>query len=149
MPNASTWTEIDIHHILLRVVAMVSGRVFIGPELCRNEQYIDVAIDYTLNVMTALRAVQDLRPWMRPFLADRLPAVRKLHQTIKNANALLEPVVRKRREEAGSQKRDDMLQWLMDGQHKFPDENSQNLAKIQLDITFAAIHTTTLTAANA
>ncbi|KAF5714591.1 cycloheximide-inducible CIP70 (cytochrome P450 family) [Fusarium mundagurra] len=132
-------TEVNIHHALLRIVGMVSGRMFIGPELCRSEEYLDAAINYTMEVMGAQRAVQSMRPWLRPFRAQSLPEVKKLYQRIAEAEAFLEPV----------EKPDDFLQWLIDGKDKFPDKNSQNLAKVQLGLTFAAVHTTTLTATNA
>ena len=152
MPSARDWTEINIHERLVRIVAIVSGRIFIGPELCRTEKYLDAAINYTIEVMAAVRAVQELRPWQRPFLARRLPQVKKLQQRIDEADEFLRPVVELRKKaalELSGQKPDDMLQWLIDGQDKFPDKNSQNLAKVQLGLSFAAIHTTTLTATNA
>lgn len=152
LPKGSEWEEVDIHHVLLRVVAMVSGRVFIGPELCRTEEYMDAAINYTTDVMAAQRAVQNLRPWLRPLLAGRLPQVQKLDQRIKEADAFMNPFIEKRKASvAGGQeeRHDDMLQWLMDSQGAFPDKASQNLAKSQLGLGFAAIHTTTLTATNA
>lgn len=152
MPADSNWAEVDIHHVLLRVVAMVSGRVFIGPELCRTEQYLDAAINYTMEVMGAQRAVQRLQPWQRPFLAPRLPPVKRLQQRLKEAHAFMQPVVDRRRAAAGDpsyEKPNDMLQWLIDDQDKFPDKNSQNLAQVQMGLGFAAIHTTTLTATNA
>ncbi|KAI0593268.1 cytochrome P450 [Biscogniauxia sp. FL1348] len=152
MPPASDWTEVDIHHVLLRVVAMVSGRVFIGPELCRSEQYLDCSINYTMDVMSAQRAVQQMKPWLRPFFASRLPQVKKLDQRIKEAEAFLFPVVDKRIKDASDpscEKPDDMLTWLLERRPNFPDEKSQNLAKVQLGVSFAAIHTTTLTVTNA
>ncbi|KAH7145688.1 cytochrome P450 [Dactylonectria estremocensis] len=152
MPSGKDWTEINIHHTLLRVIGMVSGRLFIGPELCRTEQYLDAAINYTMEVMEAQRAVQRLRPWLRPFIAHRLPQLKKLDQRIKEADAFLKPVVERRMEAAldpSFEKPDDMLQWLLDTQSKFPDKNSRNMAKVQMGLGFAAIHTTTLTTTNA
>lgn len=152
MPSCEDWTEVNIHHVLLRVIAMVSGRIFIGPELCRNEEYLDAAINYTMDVMTAQRAVQSMRPWLRPFVAPRLACVKKLDERILHANRFLQPVVESRIKIASDpscEKPDDMLQWLLEAQSKFPDKNSQNLAQVQLGLSFAAIHTTTLTATNA
>ncbi|KAK6716762.1 hypothetical protein SNK04_007713 [Fusarium graminearum] len=152
IPSCDDWTEVNIHHSLLRIVGMVSGRVFIGPELCRSEQYLDAAINYTMEVMGAQRAVQNMRPWLRPFLAQSQPEVKRLYQRIAEAEAFLHPVVESRIEamaDLSYEKPDDFLQWLIDGKDKFPDKNSQNLAKVQLGLTFAAVHTTTLTATNA
>ncbi|KAI1498348.1 cytochrome P450 [Biscogniauxia marginata] len=152
MPPTSTWTEVDIHHVLLRVIAMASGRLFIGPELCRTEQYLDSSINYTMEVMEAQRAVQQMRPWLRPFLANSLPQVKKLGQRIKEAEDFLYPLVELRKQAASNpddEKPDDLLQWLLARQPSFPDEISQNIARVQLGLSFAAIHTTTLTATNA
>jgi cytochrome P450 len=133
-------------------VARVSGRVFIGPELCHQEKYLDASINYTMDVMAAQKAVQQMRPWLRPFIASRLSQVRRLNQRIAEADEFLRPVVNLRKTLAnnpGYEKPDDMLQWLMDGQAKFGQKNDEEFAKIQLGISFAAIHTTTLTATNA
>ncbi|CAG7563257.1 unnamed protein product [Fusarium equiseti] len=152
IPSCEEWTEVNIHHSLLRIIGMVSGRVFIGPELCRSEQYLDAAINYTMEVMGAQRAVQNMRPWLRPFLAQSQPEVKELYQRIAEAEAFLQPVVKSRIEamaDLSYEKPDDFLQWLIDGKDKFPDKDSQNLAKVQLGLTFVAVHTTILTATNA
>lgn len=152
LPSESVWKEIDIHHALLRVVAMVSGRVFIGSELCRDEKYIDSAINYTMDVMAAQRAVQNIRPWLRPFLAEKLPQVQKLDERIKEAQEFLKPIIKQRTQastDGSVESYDDMLSWLLKEQPNFPDSKSQNIAKAQLGLSFAAIHTTALTATNA
>lgn len=151
MPAAEDWTEVNINRVIMRVVAMASGRIFIGPELSRNEAYLTAAVNYTIDVMTAHRAVQGVRPWLRPLLARRLPEVKQVQRRIKEAEAFIKPVVEKRKRaasDASQEKPDDMLQWIIDAQDKFPDKSSQNLARTQLILAFAAIHTTTLTATN-
>ncbi|KAH8655513.1 cytochrome P450 [Xylariales sp. PMI_506] len=149
MPECSEWTSVNIHHKLLRIVGMVSGRIFIGPELGRKEEYLDAAINYTIEAMNVQKAVQTMRPWLRPFLANRLPEAKKLDQRIKAAEDFMTPVVKKRMELVNSDDQpDDMLQWLIKSLGKFPDKVSQNLPRVQLGISFAAIHTTVLTATN-
>lgn len=147
------WQEVNIHDKLLRIVGMVSGRLFIGPEVCRAEEYLDAALNYTMDVMKAQRAVQRMRPWLRPFLAQRLPEVRHLYKRIAEADAFLRPLVERRKtkhsEKSNSDVPDDALQWMLDIKDQFPDATSQNFAKVQLGMTFAAVHTTTLTATNA
>lgn len=151
MPAAEDWTEININKVLMRIVAMVSGRVFIGPELCRNEEYLIAAINYTIEVMTAHRAIQNIRPWLRPILAWRLPEVKQVQRRLKEADAFLRPIVQQRQkaaQKASYEKPDDMLQWFIDAEGVHADKSSQDLTKIQLALSFAAIHTTTLTATN-
>ncbi len=149
MPPCGDWTPVNINQKLLRIVAMVSGRVFIGPELCRSEEYLDAAINYTIELMTAQRAISYLAPWQRPFLANRLPHVKKLDQRLEEATAFLRPVVEARQKLAPEEQPDDMLQWLMNAQPKFGQQTAKKMAELQLGISFAAIHTTTLTTTNA
>lgn len=152
LPPCKDWTEVNINSKLLRIVAIVSGRVFLGPELCHDEAYINAAINYTIDVMLALRAVQGLTPWQRWLKGSSLPEVMNLDKHEEEATRFLRPVIAARRQaekdEPGYQKPDDMLQWLMDAQGLGEREERQ-LAKLQLTVSFAAIHTTTLTATNA
>jgi cytochrome P450 len=150
-PRCDDWTPININSKLLRIVALVSGRVFIGTELSRSEEYLDAAIHYTVELMNARQAVDRMRPWKRPFLANRLPEVKTLNQRLKEAEKFIRPIIDARQRMADNEKPDDMLQWLMDSlsQGKFKQDTYAQLSDAQLAITFAAIHTTTLTATNA
>ena len=89
---------------------MVSGQIFIGPELYRDEAYLDAAINYAIKLMEARGEVNRMAPWKRPFLARRLPAVRRLHERIKQADAFLRPIVEARRRLPADGKPDNMLQ---------------------------------------
>ena len=153
LPQTADWTEVNINSKLLRIVAMASGRIFVGPELCRDEAYLDASINYTVDLMTAVHILQFTPPWLRPIVARFLPQVKKLHRRIQEADDFLRPVVAARRREAAEnpdyQKPDDMLQWIIDSQQKFGAKDDKELAKNQLGISFAAIHTTTLTTTNA
>lgn len=159
--SESTPSPININSKLLRIVAKVSGRVFIGPELCHDERYLSAAIGYTVSVMEAQRAVEKMSPWLRPFAARRLKEVRKLMEWEKDAMDFLRPVVESRREKQrrGEVLEKDMLQWLMDsadqGQGRQHEKwgtdttTTRKLARLQLGISFAAIHTTTLVTTHA
>jgi cytochrome P450 len=148
LPPCESWTPVNINRKLLRIVALVSGRVFIGEELSRTEEYLDMSINYTLELMAARRAVERMRPWLRPFLVSRLPEIRQLDSRLAQADKILQPVVSARKQLADSEKPDDMLQWLLDTQEKHKRYTTHDIARVQLVITFAAIHTTTLTATN-
>lgn len=151
LPQTDQWTEININSKLLRIVAMVSGSVFVGPKLCRDERYIDMAINYTVELMTTARAVAAIPSWLRPFKAPFSPHVKNLHNRVEEAMAILQPVVVARNEAAKDpdyEKPDDMLQWIIDNQHALGQLDTEELAKAQLGISFAAIHTTTLVTTN-
>ncbi|KAK0639491.1 cytochrome P450 [Cercophora newfieldiana] len=150
LPPCDDWTPIRFHGKLLRIVARVSGRVFVGPELGRDEGYLDAAINYTVEVMNARRAIDRMQPWKRPFLAWRLPEVKRLDERFRQATAILRPIVEARMRLGPDERPNDMLQWLMDdSQAKFGKQSSARLAQMQLALSFASIHTTTMTGTNA
>ncbi|CAG9942697.1 unnamed protein product [Clonostachys rosea f. rosea IK726] len=151
LPQSSTWTDINLNSKLLRIVAMASGRIFVGPELCRDEGYLDAAINYTIDLMIAVHVVAFMPVWLRPILGPIIPPVRKVHRRVKEADEFLRPVVTARREAEklpGYKKPDDMLQWIMNSQDKFGVKDDKELAFNQLGVSFAAIHTTTMTTTN-
>ncbi|KAJ3525850.1 hypothetical protein NM208_g6990 [Fusarium decemcellulare] len=153
LPDCSDWEEVHFSDKLIRVVAGVSGRVFVGEELCRSEEYIDHTINYTRDVMFGAQAVGKMNQWLRPFRASSLPEIQRLNNRLAKAADFFTPIVLQRLEgakQSGWEKPDDLLQWLIDMQAaKYGDITTNELSKRQLDISFAAIHTTNSVALNA
>lgn len=150
MPTCDDWTDVTIYKTLVDIIAQVSGRVFVGPELCEDPFYLDCATNYTLDMIDSVTATKKIRPWLRPFLASRTPEMRRLHQKEKDLIEYLRPIIKQRQEAAKDpnwEKPDDMSQWLLDRSagDKLP---VAEYARIQLSLIFAAIHTTSTTATN-
>ncbi|KAH6693552.1 ent-kaurene oxidase [Plectosphaerella plurivora] len=152
LPQSSEWEEVDMNKKLLRIVGIISGRIFVGPELCHDDRYLDVAINYTIDVMIAVYVVGMVPPWMRPWVAPRLPMVKKLERRIREADEFLRPVVKERRaamSDPNYEVPDDMLQWIINSQKDLKMSDDKEIAQLQLGVSMAAIHTTTLTTLNA
>lgn len=154
LPPCKDFTPVPLNQKLMRIVAKVSGRIFIGPELCRSEDYIDMAINYTLELMAAQQQISRMKPWQRNLYAKSLPEVKKLHERQRSSKDFLRPLIVARKkamkEDPDFQRPDDIMQWILDGgQNKFGDQEVDELTEIQLGLTFAAIHTTTMTTTNA
>lgn len=145
----SSFTPVNINHTLLRMVAVVSGRIFIGAELCRTPEYVDMAMNYTMDIVNAREAVTRLPKWQRHIKASSLPAVKTLREREKKAWAMLRPIIDARLRAVGDpdyRKPDDLLQWILDSPAEL---TPQDMAEMQLALTFAAIHTTTMTVTSA
>ncbi|KAF5517830.1 Cytochrome P450 monooxygenase ATR2 [Colletotrichum aenigma] len=132
-PQSADWSDVRINGKLARIVAKTSGRIFVGPDLCRDEVYLDAAVNYTLDMTAAIQAVGFISPWLRPFLASRAPQVKKLRHRFQQADDFLRPVVTARRQAAlhglnEKDKPDDMLQWLMDSQDKFGQQSDREIS---------------------
>lgn len=152
MPECDDWTAVNIYSKLVTMVAKISGRLFVGPELCRNEDYLELAIEYTMQLITAQREIKALRPLFRPWAAPRLASVRALLKAENKAHAFLRPIIQARmnakKKDPEWHESDDMLNWLMKRQEDIGDTSTARAARMQLGLIFAAIHTTTLTATN-
>lgn len=136
---------------LLRIVAKVSGSVFVGSSVCRDEEYIDATINYTVEVAQGARQVKDMSPWKRPFFAHSLPGIKELKRRKAQFSKLLRPIIAKRLEAAKSptyETPDDLLQWLM---NNFEDSNNLDaklMAEFLCSVNFAGIHSTSTTTLN-
>ncbi|KAF4999069.1 hypothetical protein FDECE_11628 [Fusarium decemcellulare] len=152
-PTCKDFTKINISSKLYRIISKVSGHVFVGPDICRTEKYVNIAVNYTVVRTAAQRAIAAIPPWQRVFRAKSLPEVRRLTLLTKEAHDFLRPLIVERREaskHAEYQKPDDLLQWIIDdGQKRFGRQDTEELTSIQLALTSAAIHTTTMVATNA
>ncbi|KAM6512152.1 hypothetical protein FSOLCH5_009871 [Fusarium solani] len=132
---------------VLRLVARISSRVFLGPELCRNESWLRITRDYTV---TGFFAGEDLRMWpefVRPFVHWFLPGCRKLRADVKEARSMIDFVVEERRKrnqelvDAGQDvpEYNDAIAWF----DKAAKGATYDRAAMQLSLSLAAIHTTT------
>ncbi|KAH7090346.1 ent-kaurene oxidase [Paraphoma chrysanthemicola] len=152
LPECEDWTEVSINNKLIDIVARVSGRVFVGPDLCQAPEYLECGSKYTVFLIEAVRAIKQITPWLRPILVPRLPEIHRLRDMEARAARFLQPIVRERMEaqknDPNWQKPDDMLQWLMDRSSEDGTSTVESLAKLQLGLIFAAIHTTTMSATN-
>jgi cytochrome P450 len=151
IPACEDWTPVFIFPKLVKVIAQVSGRIFVGSELCHDKDYLDTAINYTTELIDAMKAIKRMNPWLRPFLASRLPQVQRVNEREELAVKFFEPIVQARREAAKNpdyQKPDDMLQWFLNRSDQCKSQSLRHIVKMQLLMIFAGIHNTTVTTTN-
>jgi choline dehydrogenase len=136
------------HQKLLRIVAIVSGNIFLGPDLCRREEYLHASIKFTVDVFQAIRALKLCPKPLRPIAQYFIPQLKNIDDHRKKAQKFLVPIIEQRRETMvnGGQRSDDMLQWMLDKWEKEKVQNDTEMAYLQLLLSMAAIHTTTMTA---
>jgi cytochrome P450 len=148
LPSSSEWTETTIHDKLLRIVAKSTGRIFIGPECCRDETYIEGSTNFIADMAKAAAEINKI-PWLlRPFKAPRLPMTKLVRGRMQKFADILEPVIRKRKQDAAEQgddyqKPDDMTQWMIESVDKIGDKEVMDIALEQAGISFSAVNSTT------
>jgi|SRR5690242_16122613 len=150
MPPCEDWTPVHIYSKLSVMVAKISGRMFVGPDLCNQQDYLESSVAYTFDLIHAQHAIKQIRPILKPFLASRLPEVKLLRDRELKVKQILAPEVERRRAAEAKYsnyvKPDDLLQWLLDrSSHGNKEATVDEIVKLQLAVIFAAIHTTTMT----
>jgi cytochrome P450 len=133
---------VPMRETLLRLVARVSSRVFLGEEICRNEAWLRVTRDYTVD---AFRAAEELRLWpapLRPLVHWFLPLCRRARGEVREARRIIGEVLEERRLQKLRGEKveyEDAIEWF----EREAQGRDYEAAVAQLIISVAAIHTTT------
>ncbi|KAL3450549.1 cytochrome P450 [Aspergillus insuetus] len=147
---AAGWTPVKIYPKMLRIIAIVSGSVFIGPELCHDERYLDAAVNYTAELGQAVIDVKSVNFWLKRFLARRLGSVAALRRREEDFLNFITPIVQQRIEAhaKGGELPPDMLTWLVNKAARDGINGTREISLIQLGLFFVASHTTGITLTN-
>ena len=148
LPQSEDWAAVKIHQKLLRIIAVVSGNAFLGPELCRREEYLHASIQYAVDVFSAVRALKKWPKILRPIGQYFIPQLSRLADHRKRAREFYLPVIRDRRArlERGEEVSEDILHWMLLKAEAFNMHDDAELAFHQLSLALASIHSTTATA---
>lgn len=135
------WHDMVLKSSILKIVAQLSSRVFLGDQICRNPDWLRITVSYTVD---AFLAAQDLRQWpelVRPLVAHFLPSCRKVRRELDEARDIIRPVLEERRAAKDSETTErfnDAMQWMDDVAKGRP----YDPAVSQMSFSLAAIHTT-------
>ncbi|KAK8081081.1 Cytochrome P450 [Apiospora hydei] len=150
IPECSNWTSMMLYPLLLQIFNRIGQRVLVGPELGRNEDWLDLTQNYTTSLLQGTNSVRAkyapaLR-WMAKYLERDVKVVYKQRQ---RGAALLGPVLKARlaaRTEKLADSHDDAIEWLIDEYRRTGRKvKAEEIAQDQLGLTMAAIHNTAAT----
>ncbi|KFA54440.1 hypothetical protein S40293_10250 [Stachybotrys chartarum IBT 40293] len=117
------WVQVPVKAAAFKIISQMSSRVFLGEELCRNEDWLQTTIDYTRD---AIIVAQELHVWpkfIRPFVFRYDNGrCRAIQEQLKKAEELVKPILEKRRRETEERKNTgqkpihyvDAIQWMDD-----------------------------------
>lgn len=136
------WTPIPLYPSLLRMVALISGRVFVGLPLCRNADWIRISINFTVVSFKASQKFWTIPAWKRPFAVPFCEETRAIKKHRAEAVELLAPVIQKRLDEMADpdfKRPEDMIQWVLDNAEDAGERSVERQADLQLTLSMAAI----------
>ncbi|KAF9528911.1 cytochrome P450 [Crepidotus variabilis] len=146
IPLTDDWSEIKALDTAMKIISRTSNRAFVGAPLCRNPEWIEVNVQYTLDVIKVASIPRFFPAFMRPYLNKLISQVGKRTE---KALELLRPVLKGRRterEQKGENHPDkplDILSWIMD-EAKGEEAEEWYLTSRVLAINAGAIHTTSM-----
>ncbi|THG96485.1 hypothetical protein EW026_g5347 [Hermanssonia centrifuga] len=143
IPVADDWVKVPALKTMMQVVGRVSNRVFVGLPKCRDPDYIELNVQFTLDVVMGALLINFFPNFLKSFTGRYFTNVPK---SIERGVKHLAPTIRERYEmmekygDKWEGKPNDMLQWLMDNAEGEEREIRALVLRI-LTINFAAIHT--------
>ncbi|KAI1912865.1 hypothetical protein LOZ12_002781 [Ophidiomyces ophidiicola] len=145
--ECKTWTAIPGYEKMLRIVSLLSSRVFVGLPLSRNEEWIQTTCKYALDGGAGAHALTPYPTFLRPFVAPFLLRSLKQHRAL--AREMMQPLADKyataNRSEVSADDNitgGDLIQYIV-SRYNGP-VTAERLARDQLIATFVAMHTTTI-----
>ncbi|OKP01050.1 Ent-kaurene oxidase [Penicillium subrubescens] len=148
-PSIDQWITIKAHEMFVSLISRATSRV-LAHSLRRNEQWLDVASNYSVNVGITILLLRPFPNFLRPFIAPFLPSVRQMKKQLQFAKNLFIPMINERRaaeaaNDPGYVKPDDFLQWMMDMAEDEQDLDAEALAHHNLILmSLAVVHTSSI-----
>ena len=84
----------EIRPIILRMIAMVAGRAFVGPQLNRTESWINQMIDFTIDIFQGGQKLKEWHWTLRPLAQWIIPEMHRVRDHHVEAVKYLEPTIR-------------------------------------------------------
>lgn len=94
--HLTEWHSIHPSSDILRIVARLSTRIFLGEELCRNDKWLDASAIYAKVAFHAVEVLRRYPPALRPWVASFVPEVRAARACMANCREIMSPFVAQR-----------------------------------------------------
>lgn len=141
------WKTIPIKSLTGYFVSRLSSRVFLGPKLCRDPAWIEIAQSHTVHLFQASMAMRGSSGLRRLLSFWTNPLYKRLRSQVQDARRILKPLIEQRKAEVRKalaegkrpEKVSDLIGWMVvQAQARDIDYTAG-----QLGMTVVGIHTTT------
>ncbi|CAI6234780.1 unnamed protein product [Periconia digitata] len=142
--ESKEWQTRVIKSDVQDIIARLSSRVFLGLDLCRNKDWLDITKNYTYSSFEAISELRSHHALARPFAHWFSKNCTQARHYYKRAQVLIQPVVDRRKaqlqaslaEGEGSSKASDAIGWMVECARG----RKIDYAAAQLSFSLAAIH---------
>lgn len=154
--SGNDWMEFQPYQVLGRIAARVAADAIVGPNLCNNQAWLELSVDYTENLFKTIVILRMFPMWMQHILYPLLPSYWQGKKNLKIAKELLSPQIRELIDKSDSgvwTPQDDniddinLLNWLA-SMAKGRDRNPEVISHVLVLVALASVHTTLLRMVN-
>ncbi|KAG5991577.1 hypothetical protein E4U43_003997, partial [Claviceps pusilla] len=147
LTRSLNWKEIIIHQGILDVIARMISRLFWdGDEVCRNERWLKIMKDWSVNSVIAAFLINMAPSFLRPVIRRFSSRVHQARDDYQAARAFIEPLIKARRASRDQARVkgqeppvfNDIVDWI-DSENE---ELSCDPVALQMVLNVAAVHTT-------
>jgi len=149
------WTTFPLYAKTVRVVARLTSGVFVGPRMARDDEWTNLLLNLVVSFLRARDAIKRFPSFIQPIAAKLIPELRVLNQHLREMGKMLQPIINdvllkqpeknknelKIDAEAGTEAQEgNFMTWIS---KRLNTVDADNLARAQLSLSFASVHTTT------
>lgn len=127
------------------LVARISGRIFVGPDLSREDGWVHISTSYAKDVFAAASSIRRWRPSVRWIVKYFTPEIQRIHVQTDRATTYIGNVLKQRsigEKTEGYEKPVDVLEWVRDSLSDRHKQNFRFQARLAMSLIAAAINTT-------
>ncbi|KAI0521211.1 cytochrome P450 [Xylaria bambusicola] len=147
--STSTHAELTGYEAMLKIVTGMSSRIFVGQSLSKDERWLRMIVEYTIDVFLISTALRPYPAMIRPLIAPWLSSVKRMQRHLSIAQELFAPVFASSMSKESKSSRDySVLEWMARSAQG-GDRDPRILVKKLLFLTLAAIHTSTMSITHA
>ncbi|KAK5637332.1 hypothetical protein RRF57_013044 [Xylaria bambusicola] len=147
--SKSAHVELTGYEAMLKVITGMSSRIFVGQNLSKDERWLRMIVEYTMDVFLISAALRPYPAILRPFIAPWLSSVKRMKRHLRIAQKLFAPIFAHSMPKESKSSRDySVIEW-MSRSAQGGDRDPRILVKKLLFLTLAAIHTSTMSITHA
>lgn len=147
-PSCDDWTSLKWQPFGLRAIARLSGSVFVGTDVSRQQEWTKTTIDFAMHVFIAGAKLSLVPSWARPLAQHFVGELGEIQNAIRVASEALKPILAEK--EKGqyedyvevSSKEETFLDSLLGALDEDERWDPKIQAELQLMLAAASIHTT-------
>ncbi|EIM80751.1 cytochrome P450 [Stereum hirsutum FP-91666 SS1] len=145
------WRGVVVHRNIMKLVCRVTNRVVVGAPLCRNREYRNLNIDFTMDVAKRAVFINLFPAFLHRLIGPLLSKTKKYQRQMRRlvGDMIEERKAKLSKDKHYEDKPNDYLMWLIEQAPSGAEGTTEALIVRLLQMNFSSIHATSMTLTHA